>query len=59
MTDNYRLVSLLRVLGKTIIFSSTFEHFQENNLLSPNQCGFRLSDSCEYQLLSIVQEIVE
>ena len=29
----------------------------DNNLASSNQSGFRPSDSCEYQLLSIVNDI--
>ena len=29
----------------------------DNNLFSSNQSGFRPSDSCEYQLLSIVYDI--
>ena len=31
--------------------------FHENNLLNENQSGFKTSDSCEYQLLSIVHDI--
>ena len=34
-----------------------FEFLHENNLLNENQSGFRPSDSCEYQLLSIVHDI--
>ena len=30
------------------------DFLEENNLLSSNQSGFRLNDSCESQLLSIV-----
>ena len=58
--DNYRPVSLLPILGKIferVIFNSIFEYLEGNNLLCPNQSGFRLSDSCEYQLLSILHEI--
>ena len=60
IVDNYRPVSLLPILGKIferIIFNSIFEYLEENNLLCPNQSAFRLSDSCEYQLLSILHEI--
>ena len=60
IVDNYRPVSLLPILGKIferIIFNSIFEYLEENNLLCPNQSGFRPSDSCEYQLLSILHEI--
>ena len=43
---NYRPVSLLSILGKFV-----------ENLLCENQSGFRPSESCEYQILSIVHEI--
>ena len=43
---NYRPVSLLSILGKVV-----------ENLLCENQSGFRPSESCEYQILSIVHEI--
>ena len=60
IVDNYKPVSLLPILRKIferIIFNSIFEYLEENNLLCPNQSGFRPSDSCEYQLLSILHEI--
>ena len=60
IVDNYRPVSLFPILGKIferVIFNSIFEYLEENNLLCPNQSGFRPSDSCEYQLLSILHEI--
>ena len=60
IADNDRQVSLLPILGKIfkkIIFNSIFEYFEESNLLCPNQSGFRPSDSCEYQVLSILHEI--
>ena len=52
--------SPLHILGKNferIIFKSIFEYLEENNLLCPNQSGFKPSDSCEYQLLSKLHEI--
>ena len=57
IVNNYRPVSLLPIFGKVfqkILFNSIFEYLQENCLLCDNQSGFRPSDSCEYQLLSIV-----
>ena len=33
------------------------EFFEENNLLCPQQSGFRSSDSCQNQLLSNVYDI--
>ena len=56
IVDNYRPVSLLPILGKIFeifIFNLIFEYLEENNLLCPNQSGFRP----EYQLLSIPHEI--
>ena len=35
-----------------------FDFFAKNDLLSPNQSGFRLGDSCINQLLSINHEIL-
>ena len=55
--NNYRPVSLLPIFGEVfekILFNSIFEYLQENCLLCDNQSGFQPSDSCEYQLLSIV-----
>ena len=60
ITDNYRPVSLLPIRGKIfekLLFNSIFKFLDDNNLLSSNQSGFRPSDSCEYQLLSIVHYI--
>ena len=60
IVDNCRTASLLPILGKIfeiVIFNSICEYLEENDLLRPNQSGFRPSDSCEYQLLSIVHEI--
>ena len=61
VTDNYRPVSLLPIFGKILewlIFSLLFEFLHENNMLNDNQSGFRPSDLCEYQLLSIVHDIL-
>ena len=53
-------VSLLpicsRILGK-MIFDSIMRFFNENKFLSDAQSGFRPSDSCEYQQLSVVHDI--
>ena len=60
IVDNHRPVSLLPILGKNferVIFNSILEYLEENDLLCPNWSGFRPSDSCEYQLLSILHKI--
>ena len=57
--DIYRPVSLLPICGKIfkkLLFNSIFQFLDNNNLLNSNQSGFRISDSCEYQLLSIVHD---
>ena len=57
---NYRLVSLLPICGKIferLIYNSLFEFFIANELISSNQSGFKPSDSCINQLLSITHEI--
>ena len=58
--NNYRPVSLLPICGKffeRIIFNNVFLFLEDNNLLTPNQSGFRPNDSCINQLLSIVHSI--
>ena len=39
-----------------IIFNLIFQFIEENKLLNVNQSGFQPGDSCEYQLLSIVDQ---
>ena len=46
---NYRPISLLPMCGKIfekLIFNEMFKFFIENNLISPNQSGFKPGDSC-------------
>ena len=60
IVNNYRPVSLLPICSKIlekIIFDSIMRFLNENKLLSDAQSGFGPSDSCEYQLLSIVYGI--
>ena len=57
---NYGPVSLLPIFGKIferLIFNSLFKYIDENELLHPNQSGFRPFDSCVNQILSINHEI--
>ena len=59
---NYRSVSLLPICGKAferLIYNSLFEYFIENDLISPNQSGFKPGDSCTNQLISITHEIYQ
>ena len=62
LLQNHHPVSLLPIRSK--IFASIFKIFnpmldflEENSLLCPHQSGFRSSDSCQSQLLSIVHDI--
>ena len=58
---NYRPVSLLPICGKIfecLIYNVMYDFLIENDLLSPNQSGFRSGDSCINQLLSINHEIL-
>ena len=57
---NYRPISLLPICSKIfgrLICNEIFTFFTENNLISPNQSGFRPGDSCVNQLLAITHEI--
>ena len=59
---NYWPVSLLPICGKVferLIYNSLFEYFIENDLISPNQSGFKPGDSCTNQLISITHEIYQ
>ena len=57
---NYRPISLLPIFVKMferIIYNNIFEYLTNNKLISDNQSGLKLSDSCINQLLSITLEI--
>ena len=59
---NYLPVSLLPICGKVferLIYDSSFKYFIENNVISPNQSGFKPGDSCTNQLISITHEIYQ
>ena len=58
--ENYRPISLLPICSKIferLSCNEMFTFFTENNLISPNQSGFRPGDSCVNQLLAITHEI--
>ena len=57
---NYRPISLLPICGKIfekVIFDAIYEHLTDNQLLTPNQSGFRPSDSAINQFLYITRRI--
>ena len=52
--------SIVPICGKffeRLILNEMFRFFLANNLLAPNQYGFKPGDSCINQLLSITHEI--
>ena len=60
IVSNYRQVSLLPICSKIfkkLIFNEIFKFFEDKNLLSKHQPGFRPGDSCIYQLLAITHDI--
>ena len=59
LKKKYRLISLLPICGKIfekLMFDAIYEFLCENQLLTPNQSGFRPGDSTN-QLLSITHKI--
>ena len=60
LVKNYRLISVLTICGKMFerkFYNSLFNFLNQNDLISPAQPGFKSSDSCINQLLSITLEI--
>ena len=60
LLENYQPISLLPIFGKIfekIIFNKIYHFLLEERLLNPNQSGFRPSDFCINQLLTITHEI--
>ena len=58
---SYRSVLLLIIRVKIferLIYNVMYDFLTDNNLLSPNQSGFRSGDSCINQFLSINHEIL-
>ena len=56
LVKNYRLISLLPIFGKIfekIIFDRLYNFLLQEEILNPNQSGFRPSDSCVNQLIVI------
>jgi hypothetical protein len=58
--ENYRPISLTCIVSRIfehILYSSIFSHLQTNNVIIPNQHGFRQGLSCETQLISIFHDL--
>ena len=58
--ENYRPISLLSCVGKVmerIIFNELYEYFQEHNLLTWRNAGFKKHESTINQLLLMVHKI--
>ena len=56
-TVQYSLFPVAGRIFERILYNDMYEFFTENNLISPNQSGFKPGDSCINQLLSITHEI--
>ena len=57
---NYRPVSLTSIpckLLEHVLVSNIMKHFEDNDILSKRQHGFRRGRSCESQLLEFVEEV--
>ena len=60
LVENYRPISLLPIFGKIfekIMLDRLYNFLLQEELLNPNQSGFRPSDSCVNQLIAITHEI--
>ena len=58
-TGNYRPVSLTSIISKInehILCSTMMHHFSDNNILDPDQHGFRQGYSTETQLISSIHD---
>ena len=58
--NNYRPISLLPICGKIfkkLFFDCIYKHLTDNQLITPNQSGFRPGDSTINQLLYITHGI--
>ena len=60
MKNNYHPISLLPIFNnipEKLMFDARYNNLISNNLLNPNQLGFRPGDSAINQLLSIIHTI--
>ena len=57
--NNYRLISLISVLGKVMercIYNHVYNFLLKNSIITPHQSGFTPGDSAINQLLSLANE---
>ena len=59
LKENYRPISLLSKILEKLIYESLYSYLEIENLLNPNQSGFRPGDSTINQLLSITHSVFE
>ena len=60
--NNYRPISLLPTISKVFersIYSQLYEYFNENNLLTEQQYGFRVQNSTELASVKLVDNIIK
>ena len=60
LLKSYLSISLGPICGKVLerlLYNSIFEFFIKNNLIIPNQSGFKTCNSCIYQLIWITHKI--
>ena len=58
-TDRFLFLPSFGKIFEKIIFNRIYDFLLKEELLNPNQSGFRPSDSCINQLLAITHEILE
>ena len=52
-----RVLPICSKIFERLIYHELFIFFTDNNLISPNQSGFKPADSCVNQLIAITHEI--
>ena len=58
--NNYRPISLLPVISKIVekcMYKQLYHYFQQNNMFSANQYGFRTGHCTEYAALEIIDRV--
>ena len=56
-TNDLPFLPIFGKIFKKIIFNRIYNFLLEENLLNPNESGFRPSDSCVNQLIAITHKI--